>query len=181
VYSRFQSSASQTFSRVHTYTHTHTYIHTYTHTYIHVSHQMLRGATLEARVLASNSLFSSEATNSTRVRVIGLPSAPTLISTRETLDGDINVSWAAPSDTGYADQTIAVLTMYQIDVSLCVTETCKTTFKRIPSTDADFASRTTLVRADSLPETAVVYSITVQALNALGWSLPSNTLQQDYK
>ena len=146
-----------------------------------VVHQILRGATFQARALARNNLFSSGYTNSTAVRLLGVPSAPSLISTQETSDGDISVSWAAPSDTGYGVSTSSLLTMYKIDVSLCVAETCDTVSKRVASTDVGFGARLTLIKADTLTQTAVTYTITVLALNALGWSLPSNASQQDYK
>jgi hypothetical protein len=143
--------------------------------------QVLRGATLQASAIADNSVFSSEPMNSMPVRLIGLPSAPTLISTQETLDGNINISWKAPSDTGYSSEALDPLTMYRIDASLCAVETCKTKSKYILSTDADFWHQTTLLKSDVLSETACTYSFTILTRNAIGWSQASNTVQQDYK
>ncbi len=132
-------------------------------------------------MVGSNSLFSSGQTSSAPVRLMGFPSAPEWISTYETLDGNINISWAAPSDTGYGDNAGSLLTMYEIDVSLCAAGSCKTSTKRVLSSDDEFASRTALIKADMLPETAVTYTLTIQARNALGWSAAPNAVYQEYK
>jgi hypothetical protein len=112
---------------------------------------------------------------------MGLPSSPTLIATQETLNGDINVSWTGPSDTGYGDSNLNLLTMYQFEATLCIVGVCRSTQKRVLSSDVDFRTRTTLLRKDMLPETAVIYSLTVLARNALGWSPASKAVQQEYK
>ena len=137
---------------------------------------------MQARVDAKNSLFASEKTNTSVARLMGIPSAPEILQTQETTDGLINVSWAGSSDTGYGDSSPDPLSMYQVDVSLCVTATlCQTTSQRILSTDPDFASRSTLIKAKLLPDTAVTYRLTVLARNVLGWSPSSAPVDQDYK
>jgi hypothetical protein len=110
-----------------------------------------------------------------------MPSAPQILSSRESTDGYIEITWAAPSETGYGDNGTDVLSMYQVHVSLCEAGSCKSVSKTILRADADFSWRGTRITSNLLPTTSVTYQFTVQARNSLGWSPMSAPVLQDYK
>jgi hypothetical protein len=143
--------------------------------------QIPRGGAIQAQVRAMNGLFSSEPVVTAFVRLMGTPSAPDMLTSEETAEGNLRVAWTAPSDTGYGNMNTSLLTMYEVLVSLCEASTCQTSSKRINSSDAEFASRSTLITADMLPQTSVTYQLAVRARNAFGWSSSSASIQQDYQ
>ncbi len=112
---------------------------------------------------------------------MGTPSAPQILESRESTDGYIEITWASPSETGYGDNETDLVSMYQVQVSLCEAGACKSASKAMARGDPDFSVRKTRVTSDLLPTTAVTYQFTVQARNSLGWSLMSAPVEQDYK
>ncbi len=138
-----------------------------------------RGTYIQSQVTARNSLFSSSLSSLARYRLIGFPSTPQINTTSETEDG-IFITWLHPTDTGYGDASLELLTLYKLDATVCEAGSCLTSSRRITNGQAGFNATSYLLGPDMLPQASVTYTISIQARNSYGWSSLA-TVQQDYK
>jgi hypothetical protein len=138
-----------------------------------------RGTYIQSQVTARNFLFDSSLSSAARYRLIGIPSTPQINTTSETEDG-IFITWLHPSDPGYGDASVELLTSYKLDATVCEAGSCVTSSKCIMNGQEAFNTTSYLLGPDMLPLASVTYTISIQARNSFGWSSLA-TVQQDYK
>jgi YVTN family beta-propeller protein len=117
------------------------------------------GTAVQFRVLAENSAGSSDATDAVTVTPVAAPDAPTaLVATAG--DASVALSWTAPSATGGS-----AITGYQVEAS-----TDGTTWTTVASPTGTTATIAGLTNGTS-------ESFRVDAINAIGTSVPSTVVQ----